>query len=135
MLSPSNWPHRWFGFWKEDGPEYRACPSLSQWPSEALAQNEMARILTFLRGGAVVCVTQVGVRNCVLCGRRLSGSRECLSDGLWLWPGELAHYLEEHGVAVPLPLRKHIELSPAPDANRQVDPAQLEWPEDESGKP
>lgn len=37
---------------------------------------------------------------CRLCGKPNNGSR-CLTDGTWVWPEGLAHYVDEHDVGLP----------------------------------
>ncbi|WP_313611878.1 hypothetical protein [Chryseobacterium arthrosphaerae] len=53
-----NWPHRWFGFWKEYGEEYVNFPSIKSFINEAINQNyEKEKLLNYLKNVDVVAVT------------------------------------------------------------------------------
>ena len=55
----------------------------------------------------------LGLSTCRLCGRP-NGSSEA-SDGTFLWPVGLAHYVREHGVRLPTPLIQRALQRPAVD--------------------
>jgi hypothetical protein len=119
------WPHRWFGFWAEDGRGYEHCPSVAAWPLSEL-DEKMLRLCAYLEQGQIVCVGQVPKRACVICGEVMPLSRTLLSDGKWLWPEDLVHYLG-HGIVVPHELLEHFE------SNKEVPivgvrPEALDWP-------
>jgi hypothetical protein len=62
--------------------------------------DERAQIVAYLRAGKVFA-TWCGHSSCRLdCGNRLLGSTD-LTDGEWLWPEGLAHYVQEHSVCLP----------------------------------
>jgi hypothetical protein len=56
------------------------------------------RILIYLRNGAVF-ENRPGTTRCLLCPSDLP--QRDLTDGVWLWPEGLAHYVEKHNVRVP----------------------------------
>ena len=66
------------------------------------AGDESSRVGRYLRGGNVAASYR-GWSECRFdCGAEHGalGSRD-LTDGRWLWPEGLAHYVERHGVALP----------------------------------
>ena len=48
----------------------------------------------------------MGLSDCRLCGR-VNGSAE-FTDGVYLWPEGLAHYVREHSVKLPNEVLAHI---------------------------
>ncbi len=71
-------------------------------------------------------MSQVPKQACVLCGEVMPLSRGILSDGKWLWPKDLVHYVG-HGIVVPHELLEHVE------SNEElpivaVRPDALDWP-------
>jgi len=93
------------GFWRNDLRE----PTTDPWrPDPRLilatlgAQPADPQVVSYLRNGRVFA-TYRGHSWCRFgCGVRLEsmGSRD-LTDGIWLWPEGLVHYVEVHGVALP----------------------------------
>lgn len=83
---------------------YWAASESDRWPSvEAFVdltwdQEERRRVLAYLRRGVLVRA-YMGFSTCRLCGER-NGSIE-LTDGQFIWPEGLAHYVEAHGVRLP----------------------------------
>jgi hypothetical protein len=71
-----------------------------QWES---SEREMVR--DHLRGGFVVRA-YLGKSTCRLCGEPI-GSLE-LSDGTFIWPEGLVHYLDEHHVRLPHRFAEHV---------------------------
>ena len=56
-----------------------------------------------------------GSSPCRLCDKRHNGSREH-SDGVYIWPQGLAHYVEEHKTTLPAEFVEHILANPVEDA-------------------
>jgi len=90
---------RAIGFWTGSG-EWLPDPSVIL---RRLGRQEPDHVLTaYLRGGHVL-ETFRGYSWCRLeCGVafELMGNAD-LTDGTWVWPEGLVHYVEEHGVALP----------------------------------
>ena len=122
-----DWTHRWFGCWREDADANRDWPSVVSWPTMDLGEEAMQFILRRLANGKRVCVSQAPGRNCNLCQHPFPPSMVWLSDGVWLWPDELVHYVEQHAVALPKKLLDRLLQSPA-EQEVVVDPSKLEWP-------
>lgn len=59
------------------------------------------RILSYLRGG--VCLWACGgvMQDVLSPSPHVRTSPDYLTDGIWLWPGELAHYVAQHHVTLP----------------------------------
>lgn len=74
-------------------------------------REEEGELLRFLRGGSVV-IRSPGLRE-----DRLDPSRApavpfgYLTDGSWIWPMELAYYLERHRVLPQAELHEHIRAN------------------------
>ncbi len=60
------------------------------------------RLLAYLDSGHVVG-RHMGYSQCRCCGREVVGTCD-LSDGEWVWPQGLSHYLREHGLPLPEPV-------------------------------
>lgn len=104
--------------WRQSGEELELKPDLERSEDAELKQ----RILGFLGGGGSV-LRSPGLRE-----DRLDRSRPdavplgYLSDGEWIWPLELAYYLEQHGILPEREFREHMQQrdyraeSPSPEA-------------------
>jgi hypothetical protein len=55
-----------------------------------------------------------------LCNYPSMGSRE-LTDGYWVWPEGLSHYVRDHAVTLPPEFVRHIESRPVPIPEEQWD--------------
>lgn len=82
---------RYIGYWdRQDEPiEY---VDLS-WDSK-----ERRSVTEFLKSGRTIYRWR-GSANCRICGERIGST--CMSDGLWVWPEGLAHYVAEHSLRPP----------------------------------
>lgn len=89
------------GFWRSDTqPEL---PRPEAHVDVGWSPEERQATLDYLRRGAV-CMRWCGYATCRLCaesGKEL-GDADC-TDGSWLWPEGLPHYLERHAVRPPEP--------------------------------
>jgi hypothetical protein len=101
------------GYWNDGGevvwPDPEAFIDLS-WDA-----GERARVVSYLQAGTVLR-RFFGYSTCRVCGIA-NGDAE-LSDGTYMWPDGLAHYLSEHGVRLPTAFVEHAmtsgSASPAP---------------------
>ena len=57
--------------------------------------QDLETLLSYLSRGRVH-KTHRNARRCLLCGKDLGN--ETMTDGVWLWPAGLAHYIEAHDV-------------------------------------
>jgi hypothetical protein len=67
-------------------------------------EGDRAAVVHALRNGRSVRQFR-GESTCRFCGA-LNGARE-LTDGTYVWPDGLAHYLEQHSVRLPQPVEAH----------------------------
>lgn len=93
---------RAIGYWRSDDPQ--APPDLPEPQSlvHVSLGGELQLVWTYLRSGAVLNRWR-GFSWCRFgCGidEERMGWR-CLTDGRWVWPEGLAHYVERHGVGLP----------------------------------
>lgn len=89
---------KFIGFWKtDDEPKEYIDPD---WDS---AERHM--VIAYLLSGKVESRFR-GHASCRVCGER-NGSTD-LTDGVWIWPEGLAHYLKEHGVRPPQEFVDHV---------------------------
>jgi hypothetical protein len=103
MTAP--WPYKWFGYWREQGPEYRDCPSVHDFVQPGVQIGE--RELEYLARAPVVAATSWMARPCVICGYG-KGSLCLRTDGTWNWTDDLCHYITEHSLALPEELLAHM---------------------------
>jgi len=73
-------------------------PDPAQHIDEAWDEREREVVGTYLANGTIVR-SYLGCSSCRIC-RQVNGSAE-LTDGLYLWPEDLAHYVNEHAVRLP----------------------------------
>lgn len=85
------------GYWRGEGTAEHW-----PWPGDFVDpewdQNERDQIADYLGRGFVVRAL-MGYSPCRICGRD-NGSLE-LSDGVYVWPEGLAHYVSDHSVRLP----------------------------------
>ncbi|MER6401026.1 hypothetical protein ABT263_34055 [Kitasatospora sp. NPDC001603] len=97
-------PVRLIGFW--GSPENRALPNPADFADPAWDEPERQWVADYLEHGQVAA-SWMGSSRCRLCSR-VNGSRD-LTDGRYLWPEGLAHYVLGHGVRLPAEFLDHIE--------------------------
>lgn len=81
------------------------------WPQEIVAKKKIepklkCAIISYLQHGVPV-EGYMGDSSCRFCGKIL-GSHD-MSDGTWVWPEKLEHYIEEHNVMLPEEFIAHAE--------------------------
>jgi len=87
-------------------------PSLRGAVAKGEYTADKTTLLAYLRAG-LVYVASPGVGTDVLdeTGKKISGQIHALTDGRWMWPADLAYYVETYDVALPdqflLDLRRH----------------------------
>ncbi len=85
------------GYW--DGPEADpSWPSPEEFVDASWDIDERDLVVSYLRMG-FVARSFMGFSRCRFCGKE-NGNLE-LSDGHFVWPDGLAHYVVEHGVRLP----------------------------------
>ncbi len=95
---------RLIGYWSNDQhPEY---PHPTDWTDPSWDEDERDFVVQYLRWGQVAHA-YMGLSPCRVCDRLDNGSLE-LSDGVYLWPQGLAHYVTDHSVRPPQEFVDHV---------------------------
>jgi hypothetical protein len=97
MVALPNWSHQWFGFWTEDGPEFKNCPSIYEWIAH---ETEVVDNVVGYLDSCEKLVVETG-KPCIWCGTMVDTCLAYITDGIGYWPSILSHYVEEHGVQIP----------------------------------
>lgn len=84
------------GYWF--GPLAPGWPDARRFVDTNWDADERADVALYLRQG-IVARAYMGLSECRFCGERV-GALE-YSDGVYIWPQGLAHYVEMHGVRLP----------------------------------
>ena len=85
------------GYWRSE--------SDPRWPDPAAFvdgdwdKTERRLVASYLSAATVV-VTYMGYSRCRLCSKKDNGDSE-LTDGVYVWPDGLKHYVTEHSVRLP----------------------------------
>jgi hypothetical protein len=75
------------------------CPDVHDFIDPSWDINERQMVIDYIKKGKIKH-SWMGSSTCRICGKRGNGS-SCLTDGTWVWPEGLSHYLEEHNVKPP----------------------------------
>jgi hypothetical protein len=92
-------------FYKSSGDE--AVPGTLVESRGLLALALRSRVATYLRSGTVLGISDGSYKDWFN-PSNVAGKKELLTDGLWLWPGSFAYYVERYGVAVPQDFLDHM---------------------------
>jgi len=96
------WNHKWFGYWKEYGPQFEDCPSVYEFVfPEVVATYDKARLREYLTQSQTVAITSRGNFPSPFTGERTWGTIADMTDGEWSWLSDLPDYIEQHDVAIP----------------------------------
>lgn len=94
---------RLLGFWASPGSD--GLPDPADLVDDGWDGAERQWVADYL-GHGQVAASYMGASQCRLCAR-LNGARD-LTDGVYLWPEGLAHYVLEHAVRLPTEFLTHI---------------------------
>jgi hypothetical protein len=86
-------------WWSPETPDY---PPPQDLVDPEWCPADRSRVVAYLRSGSVYAQWR-GLSHCRFrCGAKPfeMGSR-CLTDGIWVWPEGLSHYVEQHFVTLP----------------------------------
>jgi hypothetical protein len=99
---------RRIGYWKA---EFRDGYPAPQWIADQAEASDSQRVAAYLESGWAASWSP-GLSWCRFgCG--YCGASE-LSDGVWLWPDGLVHYVREHHVALPAEFIVHVRQNREP---------------------
>jgi len=93
------------GYWYSDSEPELPMPD----SNESMEHEE--EIARYLRSHNVINSYR-GSSTCRICNDRWNGSKE-MSDGVYIWPEGLAHYINEHKTTLPTEFIEHILANPA----------------------
>lgn len=99
-----DWPHRWFGLWKEEGLDNPRYPSIHDFIEPELEPPpDQDRLIDYLQAAPIVCVMSQMSSPDVITGEEIDfqDSLSVRTDGVWLWYDDLPHYMRRHGVRLP----------------------------------
>jgi len=92
------------GYWRSTTePEW---PDPRDFVDDGWDHAERDIVASYLEAGGSVPWDWMGWSQCRFCGRK-NGQSE-LTDGTYLWPEGLSHYVREHGVRLPARVVNHI---------------------------
>jgi hypothetical protein len=104
-FNPYEGPLILIGYWS--GPQTSAgWPDVHDFVDEAWDEQERQDVGSYLKHG-LVARAFMGYSRCRFCEEN-NGSLE-LTDGVYLWPQGLAHYVLEHGVRLPDVFVRHVD--------------------------
>lgn len=104
------------GYWRGD--RANAWPDVTAFVDMSWGAEDRERVIQHLRH-AFLARAYMGFSTCRLCGAR-NGSLE-LTDGTYIWPEGLAHYVDAHGVRLPEDFVRHVGLVRAAHEDAEVD--------------
>lgn len=101
---------KYVGYWRDWAEPDLEDEGELPWPGDSVDESwdaaERAAVIKHLQAGKP-CRGWRGLAQCRLCGERL-GSCD-MTDGLWVWPQKLEHYLLVHHVRLPVEFVEHVK--------------------------
>jgi hypothetical protein len=91
------------GYWRDD--DEHDWPDARDFVDESWDARERERVASYLKSGTVPWI-EAGYSRCRLCGK-LNGLAE-FTDGVFVWPEGLSHYVADHSVRLPVRVVEHI---------------------------
>ena len=71
--------------------------------------DHMMEILSYLKAGIPLAVAPGISRDCISSSHEVIGSLSLLTDGIFVWPSDLAYYVEKYKVDVPSSFCSHMK--------------------------
>jgi hypothetical protein len=96
-----SWPHKWFGIFQADDGTEEGVPRFSEFVDVGWQPGDKLRIVEYLKSAPNVLSSSSLPTPCMICGAELGDPGSFFSDGEWLWPERLVHYMIEHDVRLP----------------------------------
>jgi len=122
------WEKKWFGIWLQDGENYQNCPDIEDWIGCEILEK-VGMIEAYLQSGNLVAASPISTK-CHLCSHEIDTSKVFLTDGVWMWPKDLGHYVLEHNLQLPETFLDHIRQNNfhCPRVNDGFDMMSLDHP-------
>jgi hypothetical protein len=111
-------PLRGIGYWRND--THPELPDPRDFVDPNWDQGTRDDIVDYLRRGLLARVF-MGYSSCRICGKRDNGDLE-QTDGTYLWPSGLAHYVSDHLVRLPEEFVCHVR-----DVTVSNEEAPVDW--------
>jgi hypothetical protein len=109
------------GYWAEQGDPHGPYPDPHELVDPDQPREERLAAVDYLTRG-LVARAYTGWSRCRICGDPKNGNLE-LTDGTFLWPDGLAHYVRDHDVRLPTAFVEHISRQDDDLSSRQDDRA------------
>ncbi|MGA5559764.1 hypothetical protein ACPCUV_01015 [Streptomyces platensis] len=94
----------------EDGDPAVYSESLTQAIDGPPAPDE-DQILSYLKGGEEIFSTMGAERDVISGDEWVGGAGSLVTDGEWVWPVDLVHYLSRYHIALPVDFLEHVRKS------------------------
>lgn len=104
------------GYWSTDSNALINTPDLLPDPADLASyvssyvcplEPDENKVMNYL-GSGVTFVHWRGLSWCRICNNEFNGSK-CLTDGTWIWPEGLSHYISEHSLQLPGEFVEHMK--------------------------
>jgi hypothetical protein len=123
----SSWDRNWYGFWAHEdlvtGRNFVFDEHIDESPPA-----DIGKLLSYLKNAEMAIAAQAQPQKCLHCGGMVNNS-VFRSDGVFLWPDSLTHFVEVHAFVLPDRLVGHIRAErylPKPLGDLPV--SALPWP-------
>lgn len=91
-----------FGFWKEYGERYIDSPSIYLYRNKTINESyDKNKLVNYLNSGGIIAVSSKINFPHIFKDIERSGDFLLLTDGVWVWPEDLADYVLHHDVILP----------------------------------
>ena len=125
------WAANWYGF---TSPTQESASS--SWPywkhlvDPTWNPNDKDQIVKYLETASTAAVSGYEDMDCPVCKNAKWNPSHYRSDGVWLWPSDLAHFVDEHQMRIPERFLVHIRASNYKPRDIKGIPVQsLPWPD------
>jgi hypothetical protein len=95
------WPHNWFGLWKDSKADLFELPLFTDVVDPSWNPGDLALLVRYLTECPVAIASPAKPVPCPMCDETLREPGSQRSDGLWVWPSSLAHFVNRHHVRLP----------------------------------
>jgi hypothetical protein len=126
-----DWNKRWFGYWGGKSIPQSGLPCVDDFADPDWRPRDKKKLLNYLEK-APVLMTSGPSATCLVCGCDVGNNSKNHSDGVWVWPAGLSHYVREHAVVLPQAFVDHIrERKYSVLSQEDIDWSSLDWPKPE----
>ena len=107
----SDWTPKWFGLWRTAEQDASEFPLLEALVDVDWNPVDRQSLIRYLASAQIVLASPHAINYiCPVCGEGVPQGDHWSSDGVWLWPSDLHHSVEAHGVRLSDQLAQHIRL-------------------------